>query len=211
MRGFLAATLSKYRFLTGDTRYDALLQSDASGYVRFRMGGDVAALERDLLRNAQAFRQNWEGYTTEMRWTDRVMNFTSHFLSYHPGAAGAPPERPRPEVLYASATGDPGTPLIFPMNAVRWLTPPREIAALVTQSGTNGFGAQLFHFGERARRMGAELYLLKPGAYELTLTPATATRPLVRQQVRVEGPRTRVQFDLPARQLCVLQIVSRQG
>ncbi len=51
---------------------------------------------------------------------------------------------------------------------MRWLTPPRDIAALVTDSGADKLVAELFHFGPDDRRMGAEFYLLKPGAYLLT-------------------------------------------
>ncbi|MFB3905066.1 MAG: hypothetical protein ACE15E_16570 [Acidobacteriota bacterium] len=46
--------------------------------------------------------------------------------------------------LYSRATGDPGSPLVFPLNAVRWLTPPRQIAALVTHSSHDRFSAELF-------------------------------------------------------------------
>ncbi|MBI4326359.1 MAG: hypothetical protein HY674_14010 [Chloroflexi bacterium] len=206
--GFLPDTLAKYRFLTGDPQYDKLLLADASGYIKHRLAGDSRSLVKALRTQAEAFRLNWEGYTSEMRWTDRVISFTRNYLRYLPEPA---PPAPSPEILYATATGDPGNPLVFPLNAVRWLTLPRELAALVTESGRSGFAAELFHFGAQPREMGAELFLLPAGHYELTLSPASpdGAGPLFRSDVRVEGPRVRVEFQLPSRRLCVLRLAAR--
>jgi hypothetical protein len=140
-----------------------------------------------------------------MRWTDRVMNFTSNYLRYLPEPA---PPVPAPQVLYACATGDPGTPLIFPLNAVRWRTPPRDIAVLVTDSGAESFAAELYHFGGHSRKLAAEFLLLRPGEYELTSTPETKARTgfAHRSRFRVAGPRTEVPIELPSRQLTVVTV-----
>ena len=209
MGGFLSDSLDKYRFLTGDTRYDALLRSDASGYSQYRLTGETKPLTRALLKNAEAFRSNWEGYTAEMRWTDRVISFTRNYLNYLPERA---PSAPSPEILYSTATGDPGNPLVFPLNAVRWLTPPRELAALVTESGHRTFTAELFHFGPQPRNLSAELYLLQPGEYRLSVKPAdrAATGQPSEQRLTVKDPRTRVTITLPSRQLCVLNITAER-
>ena len=47
-----------------------------------------------------------------------------------------------------------------------------HIAALVTDSGRRSFAAELFHFGKAPRPLEAELFLLSPGEYELTLALA---------------------------------------
>lgn len=208
MRGFLPEVLAKYRLLTGDTQYDALLREDAPGYVRFRMTGDLRPLEDALRRNAEAFRSNWEGYTREMRWTDRVISFTRNYLDHLDKPA---PPAPTPEVLYGSATGDPGNPLVFPLNAVRWRTPPRDIAALVTESGRTSFAADLYHFGAASREFAAEFLLLEPGEYDLTLTDSGAKDgpPIRSDVVRVTDSCTRVSIRLPSRQLCTLKLVRR--
>lgn len=203
MRGFLSDTLAKYRLLTGDTQFDELLGADAPGYMKFRLGGDARPLIADLRRNAEAFRSNREAFTSEMRWTDRVMGFSSYYLECLDRAA---PPSPSPQVLYASATGDPGTPLLFPMNAVRWLTPPREFAALVTAAGPTGFAAELFHFGKAARQMSAEIFLLRPGDYEMTLAPAEGGKAWLTRTLKVSGQRTRIALELPARQRAALAL-----
>ena len=160
---------------------------------------------RALQENARALRLNWPGYTSEVRYTDRVLRFPTLF-----GKNGILSSRtidlpsPNPGLLYSSVTGDPGAGLYFPMNAVRWLTPARDIAALVTESKTDQFKAQLFHFGSKTRQMGAELYLLAPGAYKLTLS--AGGKILRSQLIAVSGPRTHVSFDLPPRQLCGLKV-----
>jgi hypothetical protein len=205
MDGFLADTLAKYRFLSGDRQYDELLTAGAPGYVKYRLGGDRRALVRSLEANAEAFRSNWQAYTSEMRWTDRVMNFTSNYLRYLPEPA---PAAPAPNILYASVTGDPGTPLIFPLNAVRWRTPPRDIAALVTDSGAESFAAELFHFGDQPRKLAAEFLLLRPGDYELTVAPVSgaATGFAQRSTFRVTGPRVQVPVELPSRRLMAVTV-----
>jgi hypothetical protein len=66
--------------------------------------------------------------------------------------------------------------LYFPLNAVRWRTPPRDIAALVTESGKDRFEARLFHFGTTPRSFDAELLMLAPGQYRTTVTEAASRR-----------------------------------
>ena len=114
---------------------------------------------------------------------------------------------PDPELLYSTATGDPGGSGSFPLNAVRWLTPPREIAALVTSTGPQRLEAELFHFGQTPRPMGAELYLLQPGQYRWTVAAGAGT--LQEGTATVSGPRTQIEFELPARQVCRLTLLPK--
>jgi hypothetical protein len=116
--------------------------------------------------------------------------------------------RPDPALLYACATGDLGRVDYFPLNAVRWLTPPRDIAALVTSNGTDHLHAELYHFGDQSRDMAAELYLLDDGTYTFLIGQGS-DRVLFRREFGVTGPRTRVAFSLPPKQLCRLRITRR--
>jgi len=210
--GGLAGVIAKYRFLTGDDRFDELLVREMSPYMRFRLHGDPGPLLSALQENAEALRINFEGYTSEVRYTDRVLRFPSLFASG--GILGEPVaaiRRPNPSMLYSMVTGDPGDALYFPLNAVRWLTTPRDIAALVTESLQSRFGAELFSFGERTRPMSAEFYLLDPGKYKLTITVTDGgeARLVETNQFAVESRRTHISFTLPARKLCVLNISRR--
>ncbi len=91
---------------------------------------------------------------------------------------------------------------------MRWLTPPRDIAAIVTDSGPGRLAATLFHFGPEERPMGAELYLLSPGSYTFTLSPrgGQGGRRIEGEPLTVSGRRTRIAFTLPPRRLCTLSV-----
>jgi len=201
MDSFLPDTVGKYLFLTGAGQYNDLLLAAANGYVQYRVTGNMAPLDQALLANAKAFRQNFEAYTSEVRYTDRVFRFPEHYLSYY---SASPPDVPDPQILYSSVTGDPGNPLYYPMNAVCWLTSSREIAALVTDCGTDRFLARLYHFGPEPRPMGAELHLLRPGVYEAVLRSADGT--ILKRRLDLEAFGARMMFELPPRTLCMLAI-----
>jgi len=209
LRG-LASVIAKYRFLTGTPEFDDLLARDMSPYMRFRLRGDSAPLVSALRQNAEALRINFEGYTSEVRYTDRVLRFPGLFTGSE--VLARPVETihtPNPSLLYSMATGDPGDAGYFPLNAVRWLTPPRDIAALVTKSANTEFGAELFCFDAEPRSMSAEFYLLEPGKYKLTVTTRDGDREKLSQtrEFVVQGRRTRVNFDLPPRKLCFLSVL----
>ena len=207
--GGLASVIAKYRFLTGEAGFDELLVREMSPYMRFRLQSDPGPLLSALQENAEALRINFEGYTSEVRYTDRVLRFPSLFtgngILAEPVAAI---RRPDPSLLYSMVTGDPGDALYFPLNAVRWLTPPRDIAVLVTESKASEFGAELFGFGRRHRSMSAEFYLLEPGRYKLTITAGEKGEQKLTwtYEFVAESRRTRVNFKLPPRKLCALHI-----
>jgi PAS domain S-box-containing protein len=203
MEDFLPAVLAKYRVLAGDTQFDALWRSDADGYASYRFAGDRQALEEGLTENAEAFRKNFPAFTSEVCYTDRVLSFDSNYQKYY---ASEPLPRSRPGLLYSAVTGDPGGAGYFPMNAVRWLTEPREIAALVTEAGEERFAAELYHFGEEPREMGARFYLLSPGTYEATLERAADGSTVEQRSMTVEGLSSQTAFELPARELCRLRL-----
>jgi hypothetical protein len=165
------------------------------------MTGDREALVQDLKRTAEAFGYDRAAYTEEVRWTDRVMAFHSKYALHYMDQ-----KLPRPSLglLYSSVTGDFGNPLYFPMNAVRWQTPPQDIAAMVIDHSTHGMQAELYHFGDSERAMGAALYLLKEGVYKWTLRAAGKT--ISERAFDVAGARIQINFTLPSRTLCVLQI-----
>jgi len=210
--GGLSSVIAKYRFLTGNTEFDELISKESLPYIRFRMDGDFSSLVSALGNNAEALRVNFEGYTSEVRYTDRVLRFPRLFTGNDTLSKPAVTfHTPNPSLLYSTVTGDPGGAGYFPLNAVRWLTEPRNIAALVRESGTEQFAAELFHFGREKRPMSAEFYLLKPGEYILTLTSKNGEEQklLTTDKFVVKDGKTRVFFELPPRKLCILNIRSR--
>ena len=203
--GSLSSVLSKYRLLTGNTEFDDLLRASAAPYARYRFWGGEDDVISALNDTAAALGVNFRGYTSEVRYTDRVLRLPRLFATngMYPDAVEEI-RQPDTALLYATVTGDPGTAGYFPLNAVRWLTPARNIAAFLTDSGTGVFEARLYHFGDTPRTMGAELYMLAPGQYVMhwdgTKTPLT-----------VKGPQTRIEFTLPPQKELVLRVAVREG
>lgn len=206
MGSLLGGTLAKYRFLTGDKSYDRLLEQDATPYMRFRPHGDMTDLLTALRSNRIALSRNFAAYTSEVRYTDRVPVWPNRWLHYTGLEPGAKSFDYR--VLYQMATGDVDNPDFFPQNAVRWMTPPRDIAALVSETG-DSFKAMLYHFGENDRKMGAELYLLPEGKYEYRLLVESPEdiEFVASGKLVVSGASTGLTFTLPARQTCYLEVV----
>ena len=206
--GFLAATLAKHKLLSGGDEFDELLARDHRALMISEPGSDRKALVAALRDSAEALRVNFEGYTSEVRYTDRVLRFPALFGRNMMFAEAIPSiKTPNPSLIYSTATGDPGASGYFPLAAVRWLTPPRDIAALVTESGRDRFTAELFHFGPAPRTMSAELYLLAPGRYTWRLLEEGKSLPLdLPRAFDVEGPRARIVLELPPGRLCVLRV-----
>ena len=206
--GFLAETLAKYRLLTGNNEFDELLERDYNALTIDEADREHASLAKALLASAEAMRVNFEAFTSEVRFTDRVFAFPRMFREDMMFADRKPQNSrsPSPPLIYASATGDRGDLRILPLNAVRWLTPPRDIAALVTHSGPHRLSAELFHFGTDNRPMGAEFYLLQPGKYTLQIRDTKANGIVASQNFTVEGPRTQVKFEVPPRKLCMVRV-----
>lgn len=205
----MSGVIAKHKFLTDSTEFDELLARESAPYVAFRLRGDREDLVKALRNNTEAFSINFEGYTSEVRYTDRVLRFPALFRKgVMLNEAVEAIRSPNPGLLYSTATGDPGGAGYFPLNAVRWLTPPREIAALVTESGGNRLTAELFHFGEEKRQMMAELYLLAQGKYAFEILAERGPHHKVetKQEFAVKGLRTRISFTLPPRKLCVLRV-----
>jgi hypothetical protein len=150
---------------------------------------------------------NFAGFTSEVRYTDRVMTWPKRWLvttGMDPAAQSI-----NSRVLYRMASGDVGDYAYFPMNAVRWLTPPRKIAALVTDSGSR-FAAQLFHFGKSERSMGAELYLLPRGEYTCSWKVDGERLSMMPTKLTVDSTKTKVSFRLPPQQLVTVEILPVQ-
>ena len=207
--GFLAPTLAKYRYLSGDDAFDDVLRRDDAALLPHDADAGRSLVVERLEESAAALRVNWPGYTSEVRWTDRVLRFPVLFEPGYMFEEGVPGfAAPRPRDLYRTATGDPGGLGYLPLNAVRWLTPPRDVAALVTGSGRDRFTAELYHFGPSPRSLKAELYLLAPGEYTLEVQPAgDAEAPQAAPaSFEVAGPRTRVPIELPSRRLTEISI-----
>ncbi len=207
--GSISSVIAKYALLGGATEFQQLIETDANAYVTYRFRGERQPLITALRNNAEALRINFAGYTSEVRYTDRVLRFPAIFLSngIYPTAVETI-HQPNPILLNATLTGDPGDVGYFPINAVRWMTPPRDIAALVTETGKNRFRAELYHFGEKPRDMSAVFFLLNPGTYTFQLVPegTYTNKEKIVKEITVTDAKTPIAFQLPVKRLCILEI-----
>ena len=92
---------------------------------------------------------------------------------------------------------------------MHWRTPPRDFAALVTESTPARFAARVFHFGPAERKFDAELPQLKPGGYQFTLTEAKSGRPLQSGAVSEKSGRRTLALTLPSGVEAVLQVTAK--
>jgi hypothetical protein len=199
----LLGAIRKYRLLTGDTRYDRLLQRDKSGSADADGEFDERRTLEHLRAQADTWRSDFDALTSEVRFTDRVLEMPRRWFL----AAGLDPNRAAANtgLLYRMISGDSGPAGYFPLNAVRWLTPARDMAAWVRQADLRSFRASLHHFAPGPREFEAELYLLEPGNYRVRLEGRNG-RVIQTLPLKVEGRGARVRLQLPPRETCELRI-----
>lgn len=204
--GGLVKTLARFKALTGTSDFDELIVLEGSEFVIRTDEVGRRELEAALRESLGALRVNLPGFTSEVRSTDRCMRFVQFLSQDYEFDAYKGVTQPKHELLYRMVTGDKNAPR-FPQMAVRWLTPPKDIAALVTEASTTKFAAELFHFGKEPREVSAELRQLKPGEYVASLSVDGKRMKLPESAVKVEkGRYTRLSFTLPARMLATLHI-----
>jgi hypothetical protein len=204
MDKFLPEVMAKLVQFRNEAQYQQLLLESGNGYVKYRLQKNEAFLNRELRKNAEAFRWNWPAFTSEVRWTDRILNFSNNYLKYT-----AQKNIPRfdADELYSMLSGDMGGALYFPMNVVRWLTSPRQFAALVEDWDTRSLTASIYHFGSEPRAMGIKLFLLEPGQYLFRLS--SDEKVLEEKTFSRVDAATDVFFEAPTRQLCRLSVVKK--
>jgi len=204
--GGLVKTLARFKALTGTTEFDELIALEGSEFVIRTDEAGKRELEIALRESLGSLRVNFPGFTSEVRSTDRCMRFVQFLVQDYAFDAYKGVMQPKHELLYRMVTGDKNAPR-FPQMAVRWLTPPKDIAALVTEAGTTKFAAELFHFGKEPRELQAELRQLKPGSYQASLMVDGKPVKLAESAVKIERGRfTRFAFTLPAGKPATLRI-----
>ncbi len=203
--------VAKYRVLSGDAQYDDLLQGKGgNAYLKFRITGKRQELTEAFANDAGALSQNFPMYTQEARWCDRVLNRPGFWVENSPLETDMPTLRNRWNMneLYTSVTGDIGGIETFPLRAVRWKTPARNIAALVTHADTGSFTAELYHFGNEPRNMGAEFWLMKPGSYQVSLSSEEGV--LMQKSMKITQAGDGIPLVLPATTLVTLKVTPEQ-
>lgn len=202
MGNFLPDVLTKYRKIIGDTRFDELLLQTAEGYNHYFMSGKTDRLEEKLHEQQAAFSKNWPAFTSEVTWTDRVFRFAAGYYNHmHEEKLFSYDAN----FLFSMVSGNIGNALYFPVNAVRWLTPAKEIAVWVQKATTNFFQAEIYHFGSIARKLSCELFLLRPDEYQLKILKSDTEELIYEEQISFQTGNI-LEFEIPERRGCRLII-----
>jgi hypothetical protein len=210
IRGQIDEPAVAHHLLTGSTEFYRLVKKTRNPYLLLRLKGQHKPIRKRFHDIAQSLRYNYEGATSECPYTDRIFYFHRFFKKdyFFPGVSVPIISRsPGQNWLYVTTTGDTIRSTAVVLAAVRWLTPPRDIAALVTSAGRKEFTSELFHFGPEPRSMGAEFHLLKPGIYKWNLTALQPEKETVAQgKISISEGQKRLNFVLPSSLFCQLAI-----
>lgn len=198
----MPGALDGYRRFTGDKQFDAVILHDAGDYGRWIVNQDMEALEASLARTAEALSFNRAAYTTEVRATDRAFDFTAAYLN-----AYAEPKLPVPDtrLAYSAASGEVGTSQGARFAAVRWLTPARNIAALVKTATPREVEALLYNFGQSPTQMGVETFLLAPGEYDLVVFNELGEEDSA-FTIHADGTSNKTYFEIAVREIYTVRI-----
>ena len=116
--------LRKYRMWTQDPQFDALILDSANAYDQFRLLGTETDWVDSLANSAQALSWNQAAFTSEVRFTDRVIKFHSAYWNqfYEENIP-----KVDTDLLYNMITGDWGSPGYLPLPHFRWNFDPRQL------------------------------------------------------------------------------------
>ena len=194
IRGKVVAVLKQW-LLTGQSANDELLYARGGGLVRARMGGEEGSYDEDLERTAQALSWNRPAYTSEVRFTDRVLKFHSRYWN---AVAAEPLPSVNTELLYNMISGDLGDATILPLPAVRWGFSPRELRVKVLQASAQQLHAELYNAHSETRTGSLQLLRIAPGSADYQLH--------CRSGERVQSEESSLRLTLPAQELCRLEV-----
>ncbi len=189
--------LTKYRLITGDNSFDSILKKDARGYESFIFEKDFKKLTKsmDTLRMSLSVQE--EFFTTEVRWTDRLFSFPD---KYHNSILDEPIPSFNAKFLFSSLTGSIGNFKFLPVFGVQWLTNSKEIAILTETNSTQKFEAQLFHFGNKPRKMGVKFFNLENGKYKIEFAGEQTSR------IKLEENNRKIEITLPSQKLVNIKL-----
>ncbi|HEX7070809.1 MAG TPA: glycoside hydrolase family 88 protein, partial [Rhodothermales bacterium] len=177
-----------WRLRTDDDRYDDLILKYGTSYARYRLTGDEKSLLVGLEPLLETLRYNTPMRTTEVLHTDRV---------YMPGN----------EHLQAMLAG--GGTETSPYLAVSWSGVDSTFTALVTDTGRDRLGVDLFSHADVPRTVELHVHDLDAGTYRLTRTTDGGAAEEGRVEITHRGQP--IDITLPPRTLVTVRLESVGG
>ncbi len=166
IKGKLLSVLEKQWLLNGTSASDDLLLEQGGHYIRYRMTGAEEDLESALVNPTTALSWNKAMYTSEVRFTDRVLKFHTRYWN---SIAEESLPGVDTSILYNMLTGDIGDASILPLPAVRWGFPHQDLRVNVQTASTTLLRAQLYNTSTDEQSGKVYLQRLNEGTRQYTL------------------------------------------
>ena len=181
-----------------------MLEQDGGAYLLWLLFDDEAALEAGMRGSAESLRVNLPGWTSEVRFTDRLVSFAS---DYWRGTLGLELPKFDPQLLYSTITGDPDDPFYAPSPLLRWGFDSRKLAARVSALAGEPLRADLVSFAEAPMAGEVKLLRLEPGTYSWTLhCGSDESDALLEGTISEFNGQATVELQLPSAEVCRLVV-----
>ena len=196
IRGKLLSVLEKQWLLNGTSASDDLLLEQGGHYIRYRITGEEEALESALVNPTTALSWNKAMYTSEVRFTDRVLKF--HTKYWNSIAEESLPGVDT-SILYNMVTGDIGDASILPLPAVRWGFSHQLLRVNVQTASSTLLRAQLYNTSTEAQSGQVYIQRLNEGERQYILQCASSEN-----IGTIEGDE--FTLTLPSQTLCTIEV-----
>ncbi|RMF02554.1 MAG: hypothetical protein D6772_03375, partial [Bacteroidetes bacterium] len=147
---------AQWRLLTGNTQYDELLREKGPAYFRYRLSGDLSALEAELRHFNADLGYNWTMQTENCWFTDRIMAQDSTAF-----------RRMDADVLRAMLTGDMSADGTSPYLAVTYEEVEPGFTALVQNTGGNHLTIEFYNHSIVPQQIVLRPWQLRIGKYQV--------------------------------------------
>ncbi len=194
VRRELLPALSKWRFISGDRRYDDYLAQHGPVQVRYLLGAIKEKAFIESLRNSvQSNTSHIEMLTSECLFTDRIfLAGVSELYTLYGGGIG-------------DLSGCPG-------HAVRWENTGEDLAAWVEEASQSRFRARLYNFAHDDKKFGMQHWRLAPGRYLLELhRRSSKADSLIKKVVEISHRGDTIFFDVPPEEELLVELTQQEA
>jgi hypothetical protein len=173
----------QWRFMSGDDRFDDLLLTYGTPYLRYRLTGDTKYLEQGLDKVLENARYNTPLKTYEAIHTDRV-----YIRGY--------------EHLTTMLTGNSSKEGLSPSYAVTWEETEEGFTALLDYSDFASLKLQVYSHNEEETQITARLWQLDNGDYDVIIDGDQNKK----TNLRIDQKGQRLKLKAPPRKLITIEI-----